>query len=151
MGLLSVAPGGQRASGCHISSSPPTPTPSILGWLCLQECDGISANRQSVPKGGGPAPRRPHSPSHSKHKGLSSLSAWLSSSRDSLPIGESLQGDKPGLLAGCPPGAAAELPWNGNLGAGLAWGLNTSSRGWGRRRVQDRGLAGCDRRMLPLK
>lgn len=74
--------------------SPTSPPPSILGWPRLQECDGISANRQSVPRGAGAAPRRPHSPSHSKHKGLSSLSAWLSSSGDSLPAGDSLQSDK---------------------------------------------------------
>lgn len=92
------APGKQRARSCHSSSSSPisTPTPalSILGWPWLQECDGISANRQFVPRGAGAAPRRPHSPSHSKHKGLSSLSARLSSSGDSLPAGESLWSDK---------------------------------------------------------
>lgn len=93
------APGKPRASSCHISSSSRISTPALHlihpGVAWLQECDGISANRQFVPRGDWTAPRRPHSSSHSKHKGLSSLSAWLSSSGDSLPAGESLCRDKP--------------------------------------------------------
>lgn len=115
------APGKQRASSCHSSSSSPistpTPAPSILGWPWLQECDGISANRQFVPRGAGAAPRRPRSPSHSKHKGLSSLSARLSSSGDSLPTGESLWSDK---LLGPLLAALLGLQWSCS-GIGI-WG-----------------------------
>lgn len=125
--LLSEGPRGtegQQLSYFLLPSpcTPPPPPPSILGWLRLQECDGISANRQSVPRGAGAAPRRPHSPSHSKHKGLSSLSAWLSSSGDSLPTGDSPQCDKPlgpllavllGLQPGCPGIGILELAWLG--------------------------------------
>lgn len=120
------APGKQRASSCHISSSPhistptPIPSPSILGWPRLQECDGISANRQFVPRGDRAAPRRPHSPSHSKHKGLSSLSAWLSSSGDSLPAGESLWSDK--LLGPLLAALLGLQPSCSGIGIlGLAW------------------------------
>lgn len=97
VGLLNVGPQGTEREQAAVIFPPPLPSPhpspppSILG---LQECDGISANRQSVPTGDGAAPRRPHSPSHCKHKGLSSLSAWLSSSGDSLPAGESPRSDK---------------------------------------------------------
>lgn len=122
--LAQCGPQGNRGPAAVLFPPPlpshTTPPPTILGWPRLQECDGISANRQSVPRGAGAAPRRPHSPSHSKHKGLSSLSAWLSSSGDSLPAGDSPQSDKllGPLLAvllgpqpSCPGIGILELAW----------------------------------------
>ena len=74
-------------------------------------------------------PQGPHSPSHSQHKGLSSLSARHSTVESVCPL-ESGCGEKPLV-----PSLAALLrlqpscPGTGILG--LAEGLNTSSRGWG--------------------
>lgn len=73
--------------------TPPPPHPSWGGHGCRnvmvsQQTDSLFPEERA-------APRRPRSPSHSKHKGLSSLSARLSSSGDSLPAGESLRSDKP--------------------------------------------------------
>lgn len=154
------APGKQRASSCHSSSSSPistpTPAPSILGWPWLQECDGISANRQFVPRGAGAAPRRPHSPSHSKHKGLSSLSARLSSSGDSLPTGESLWSDKLlgpllaallGLQQSCSGigiwGWPGLEPKHLIQGLGLRWGLAACAEDVGHSTERSKGPDWC--------
>lgn len=100
-GLLSIGPRETEGRSCHIASSPPisttpSPNPSWGGQGCRNvmvspQTDSLFPEETGPPLGGPTLPRL----GPSKHKALSSLSALLCSSGDSLPAGESLQSDKP--------------------------------------------------------
>lgn len=73
----------------------------MVSW----QTDSLFPEETGPPLGGLPLRR----PSHSKHKGLSSLSVSLSSG-DSLPAGEP-GGDKPEAAPSSPAVGIQRLPW----------------------------------------
>lgn len=86
-----LAPGNREARSCPISSSSVHPTPTHPGVasgcrnvMVSWQTDSLFPGETGPPLGGLLLCRL----GHSKHKGLSSLSATLSSNGDSLPAGE---------------------------------------------------------------
>lgn len=109
-----------------LPSPHPSPPHPILG---LQECDGISANRQSVPTGDGAAPGGPTLPATVNTRVCPLYQLGSAAVETVCPLESPARRWLLGPLLAALLGLA-RLPRIGNLGAGLAWGLNTSSRGW---------------------
>lgn len=138
-GLLRVGTRGTEGAAV-IFLPPPMSTPTIHPRVAASAGMRWYLSRQSVPRGDRAALEGLTLPTlgHSKHKGLSSLSASLSSSGDSLPAGESVQSDKPlgpqwtALLgpqpssqavgiSGCPGTGPGHLVQGLGLGVGGCW------------------------------